>query len=99
MTGRTTAGRVVCRLTVGGLAILYAFALAFLAVGTFGLFGNPPDALSGIYVILLGLPWNLLLDGLPEAWAPWAASLAPLVNIALVASLCRLARRRHNSAI
>lgn len=99
MTGRTTVGRLVCRLTVVGLAVLYAFALAFLAVGTFGLFGNPPDALSGIYVILLGLPWNLLLDGLPEAWAPWAAGLAPLVNIALVASLCRLARHRRGAVV
>ncbi|MGX1096920.1 hypothetical protein [Amorphus sp. MBR-141] len=93
-TPRRTMGRIVCRLTVVFLAVLYGLALALLAVGLFGLFGNPPDPLAGIYVILLGVPWSLLLDDVPDAWAPWAAGLAPLVNIALVAALCRLARRR-----
>lgn len=91
---RRRTGHTLCRLTVVGLAILYGLALAFLAVGLFGLLGNPPDSLAGIYVILLGVPWSLSLDALPEAWGPWTAGLAPLVNIALVAALCRRAWRR-----
>ena len=97
MRTRRTVRHTACQLAVAGLAILYAIALAFLAIGTFGLFGNTPDALSGVYVIFLGLPWNLLIDGLPESWGPWAAVLAPLVNIGLLAALCRLARRRNSA--
>lgn len=41
---------------------LYALALFLLAVGTFGWFGQEQDPLSGVFLLPLGLPWNLLVD-------------------------------------
>jgi hypothetical protein len=39
--------------------LLYAAAFALFMVGTFGWFGQDQDPLSGVFLILLGLPWNL----------------------------------------
>ncbi len=80
--------RTVCRLGIGLYALLYLSALALVAIGTFGLFGQPRDPLAGAYLMPLGLPWVLRLDGLPDGLAPWAAVLAPLVNIGLLLGPC-----------
>lgn len=50
---------MLCRIATALFALAYAAALAVLAIGTFGLFGQERDPLSGAYVILLGLPWTL----------------------------------------
>lgn len=82
-----------CRIVLVLFAILYACGLGVLAIGTVGLFGVTPDPLSGIYVIVLGLPWVLFADGAPEVLTPWLAAAAPLVNLAILLALCRLAGR------
>jgi len=82
----------MCRVIIWVFALLYAFAVALLLIGTFGLFGNERDPLSGVFLIPLGLPWNLLVELAPEALWPWLAALAPAVNLVLLWVLCRYLR-------
>ena len=62
--------------------VLYALALFLLAVGTFGWFGQEQDPLSGVFLMPLGLPWNILGDKIGLTGA-WLAILAPVINAAL----------------
>lgn len=59
----------------------YVIALALFLIGIFGLFGQPSDPLSGVFLIPLGFPWFFAADAVPEAAKAWVAALAPLVNI------------------
>ncbi|MGR3661814.1 MAG: hypothetical protein ACU0CA_11605 [Paracoccaceae bacterium] len=70
-------------------AVLYGLALALLIIGTFGLFSQETDPLSGIFLIPIGLPWGLLVDQAPEPMWPWLAALAPAINLWLISRLCR----------
>lgn len=79
----------MCRLTIMILAGLYIVALAIFLIGTFGLFGEDRDPLSGVFLMPIGLPWNRMTGLAPEALWPWLTALAPLVNIGLLAALCR----------
>lgn len=83
----------LCKWVVRVFALLYAFALFIFLTGTFGWFGQEQDPLSAVYLLPLGLPWNLWLDGLPETVTPWAAAAAPMMNILVLSLLCRFARR------
>lgn len=67
---------------------LYVLALSLLAIGTFGLFGQERDPLSGVFLLPLGMPWNLLADraGLGGAWS---GILAPAINAAILFWLWR----------
>lgn len=58
-------------------------------VGTFGVLGQERDPLAGVFLLPLGLPWSLWLDGLSEPFLPWLAALTPLANLAILAGLCR----------
>lgn len=82
------------RIALGGFALLYLVALGLYAIGSFGLFGSPQGPLAGVFLVPLGLPWNLMLDGAPEAALPWLGALAPLANLGLIAVLCRVLGRR-----
>ncbi len=62
---------------------LYVIALFLLAVGTFGWFGQERDPISAVFLIPLGLPWNLLADRLAGASVA-TAILAPAVNAAVL---------------
>jgi hypothetical protein len=83
-------GRPVCRAIVLVFAGVYLFAVAVLAIG---MFGQEPDPLAAIPVVLLGMPWNRLVDLTPERWWPWLAAMAPLLNLLLIAGACRGLRR------
>ena len=61
----------------------YAIALLLLAIGTFGWFGQEQDPLSGVFLLPLGLPWNLLGDKIGLG-GPTTAILAPAVNAAIL---------------
>lgn len=79
----------LCKWIIWIAAVLYLVALALLLIGTFGLFGQERDPLSGVFLLPLGLPWVLWLDGLPDSLLPWAAALAPLINLAIISALCQ----------
>ncbi|MEE4119547.1 MAG: hypothetical protein V2I65_11075 [Paracoccaceae bacterium] len=68
-------------------------AIALLIVGTFGLFGQERDPLSGVFLMPLGLPWNRWIGWIPDEARAWAAAAAPLLNLAILSALCRFARR------
>ena len=70
------------------VGVLYLVALALLLIGTFGLFGQEQDPLAGVFLIPLGLPWNLWLDSMPDALLPWFAALSPALNIVILKLLC-----------
>ena len=78
----------MCRLLVILFAAAYAVALAVFAIGKFGLFGQEPDPLAAILVVVLGMPWIRLVDYAPEPWWPWLATAAPLANLAIIAAIC-----------
>ena len=63
---------------------LYVIALALLAIGTFGWFGQEKDPLSGVFLVPLGLPWNLLLDRVFGTDGPLVAILSPAINAAIL---------------
>lgn len=85
-------GVLICGWVPRAFAVLYLLALMFFLVGTFGLFGQTRDPLSGVFLVPLGWPWNRLVDLAPQPAWPWLAALAPLLNLGLLAVLCRWAR-------
>ena len=72
-----------------GFTIAYAAAGGRFLIGGFGLAGGARDPLAGVFLVPLGLPWNLLVDAAPEAAWPWLGALAPAANLALLALVCR----------
>ncbi|MEZ5864468.1 MAG: hypothetical protein R3D25_10535 [Geminicoccaceae bacterium] len=86
---------LICRLALGLLTLAWAAALAIFLIATFGLFDQPRDPLGGVYLLPLGLPWNLLIGSAPDPLRAWLAAAAPLVNIALLYGLCRWNRSRR----
>ena len=84
--------RIVCAI----FAVLYVIALGLLIIGTFGLFGQERDPLSGIFLIPLGMPWIWLADRLGMV-GPAVAILAPLVNLLILFAIYRLLARRHSA--
>jgi hypothetical protein len=73
---------------LGVFLALYTIAVAWLAIGTFGWFGQPQDPLYGVFLLPLGLPWNVLGDKLGLA-SPILGISAPLVNAVLLYVLYR----------
>lgn len=62
---------------------LYVLTLLIFLAGTYGWFGQEKDPLSGIFLMPLGLPWNVLGDRLG---APGFITglLAPAVNAGIL---------------
>ena len=82
-----------CRVLLYALSGLYLLALALFVIGTFGLFGSDSGPLAGVFLMPLGLPWNMMLDIFPEAALLWLAATSPLANLFLVWGACRLLGR------
>jgi hypothetical protein len=85
----------ICRIALLIFTLLYAGALLLFLIGTFGWFGQERDPLSGVFVIPLGLPWNLMLDAVADPVRAWAAAAAPLLNVLLLGALCTRPRAPH----
>jgi len=83
---------LICKWAIRITGILYLVALALLLIGTFGLFGQERDPLSGVFLLPLGLPWVWFVDLAPKPAWPWLAALAPLLNIGILIALCRRIR-------
>ena len=79
----------VCKWAIRIVWAFYLVALALLLTGTFGLFGQEQDPLSGIFLLPLGLPWLLWSDGVPDVLLPSLAAFVPLLNILILTLLCR----------
>lgn len=86
---------LICRLLLGLLVLAWVAAVVVFLVALFGLFDQPQDPLGAVFLLPLGLPWNLLLRGAPGPTLPWLFAAAPLVNIALLYWLCRRRRQRR----
>ena len=84
----------LCRIVTGIFAIMWAFALLVLAIGTFGWFGQERDPLSAVYLVVLGLPWNRLAD-IIEPLAPVLVIMSPGLNLFLIVAFCRRFGRRN----
>lgn len=88
---------LVCRIVAGLFALGTAGALALFAVGTFGLFGQEPGPLAGVFLIPVGLPWNLLVDGLPEGPRTLATVAAPVLNLVLLGAACHFLSKKRTA--
>jgi hypothetical protein len=85
----------MCRLFKWAFAVASWPPFFLLAVGTWGWFGAERDPLSGIFLILLDLPWNLFIDSFGEGSPAVLAALAPTLNLAILFSICSALRRRR----
>jgi len=86
----------VCRIAVALFARAWLGAGVVFALGTTGLFGVARDPLSGVYLVLLGLPWTAIAAPLPLGpLGPVIGVAAPGVNLAILVALCRLRHRRR----
>ena len=86
-------GYSICRIALILFGLLYLVALFLFFTGHFGWFGQERTPLAGVFLVPLGLPWILWLDGLPEAVLPVVAGLSPVLNIAVLAAICAWLRR------
>ena len=84
-----------CRTVLVIVGLLYLAALILFVIGMFGLFGSQQGPLAGVFLVPLGLPWILMLDGVSESVRPWLAALSPLLNLILLLALCRLLSARR----
>ena len=78
---------MICKGVLAVFGLAYIAAVFIYLTGTFGWFGQERDALSGVFLIPLGLPWNLLDP--PERFAALFAASVPLVNLGLIWLICR----------
>ena len=78
---------MICKEVIGLFVLLYVIALLLLAVGTWGLFGAERDPLSAVFLVPLGLPWNLLLDRFVVSGSALVGILASAINLVILALL------------
>ena len=76
-----------CRILLIGFSIAYALALLVFLTGTFGWFGQEEDPLSGLFLLPLGLPWNLI--ELPDRCLPWLGAVSPAANLTVLWLICK----------
>lgn len=62
---------------------LYAVSVLLLVVGATGMFGSDKDPLSAVFLLPLGLPWNVVADRLGLAGIA-TLLVAPLLNGAIL---------------
>ena len=82
---------MVCRVVQVAFLLVFLGALFIYAAGNLGWFGAETDPLSGVFLIVLGMPWVLFpLDTfIDQAYWPVVAMVAPIVNLAIIRWLCR----------
>ncbi|NDW45287.1 hypothetical protein [Ruegeria sp. PrR005] len=83
----------MCKTVTLIFALAYLAALFLLFVGTFGWFGQERDPLAAVFLVPLGLPWNLFVDLFGDAVRLWLAALSPLLNLILLRLICGFAAR------
>jgi hypothetical protein len=88
---------MMLKVSITVLAWLYLLlatgSFIILVIGTFGLFGQARDPLSGAFAIILGQPWVMLVNKLPDALKFFAAAATPFLNAAILFVIARSLRR------
>jgi hypothetical protein len=87
----TLLGRLLCRIVVWSFGLIYVLVLAVKGISDLGWFGAPAP-LSGVFLVVLGLPWTLAAAWFDDAAQPLVAALAPGVTLLILATFCRLRR-------
>jgi hypothetical protein len=68
--------------------IFYILAAALLGISVYDLFGQPSDPLSAVFLLPLGLPWNIAASSVGIS-SPVNLLGAPLINLAILYLLWR----------
>ncbi len=91
---------MICRILVGLFVLGWVAGLGMFAALEWGGVKNATlDLLTALVMTPLGLPWNLSALAVPGKTAKMAiALLAPAVNLAILAGICALLRRRLRAA-
>lgn len=85
----------MCRFVFYAFCFLYLIAILLWLAGTFGWFGIEKDAMSAVFLVMLGQPWERWVSNvLPENLWPIGAAVAPAINAAIVFAICRLLAMR-----
>lgn len=90
MTAQASMTRRSCRWITLMLLTLYLIALGLFLTGTLGLFGAERDPLSGVFLMPLGLPWNMSLNILdvPAPVKLLIGVLSPVLNLIILRIIC-----------
>lgn len=89
MRGNVRRFKSWCRYLIVECAMAYAVAVALLLIGIFGWFAQEQDPLSAVFLIPMGLPWNLMASSLPDVVLASVAVLAPSINLAILFAICK----------
>lgn len=85
-----------CRIVVGVYAVLCLGSLALVPLSGAGAFGLARDPLSGVFAIVLGLPWTMLSGMLVDDFGTWTGLLVVAAGMAIngfvMTWLCRRLR-------
>ena len=84
-----------CGIAVIVFGLAYVLALIVYLIGTYGWFGLANDPLSGVFLVFLGLPWNLI--DRPESLGSMFGVFAPLVNLCIIQLIGGMFRSRATS--
>ncbi len=76
--------------------VAYLAALGLFAISFWGLLGQSEDPLGGVFLLPLGLPWNLMLDRM-TGMSTTALLVAPALTLAILIFLARRSRRPNKS--
>ncbi|RVQ65808.1 hypothetical protein EKN06_12845 [Croceicoccus ponticola] len=64
-------------------ASLYALAMTLFLISLFGWFGQDQDPLSAVFLLPLGLPWNIIADKIGLTGFAFTA-MAPAINAGIL---------------
>lgn len=88
---------LICRAVFWVYVLAGTLALLLIPASNFRLFGLEPDALAGVFAILLAQPWvTLAFELVNEASDPWnlvIVGVCLVLNAALLHLACRFFRR------
>ncbi len=92
---------MICRILIGLFVLAWVAGVGmFAALEWGGVKSATLDLLTALVMTPLGLPWNLVAMAVAGKTAKMViALLAPVVNLAILAGICALVRRRLRAAL
>ena len=83
-----------CKAFVGVYFVLCILALVLVPLNAVGAFGMDPDPLSGVFALLLSMPWSLwtghFASDTNTVWNLGLGALGMMLNVAILAFICRM---------